>query len=468
MKLAELRTLTLTEIAKNINEGRISPTELITLLLEQIRRTDDKLKAYVTVREEAKLLKLANRAEQELRTGSKVGRLHGIPVSIKDLFETEGIKTTCGSKLMQDYVPRTDCTVVKRLKLAGAIILGKLNTHEFALGGLTPPTKNPWNLSHVPGGSSGGSAAAIAASSAVTTTGSDTGGSIRIPAAFCGVVGLKPTYGRVSRAGVFPESWSLDHVGPITRRVEDAALMLTIMAGRDELDPTSSNFPVPDYLSALQKDVSHLRIGVPRNYFFERCHDEVRRAVDSAISLLEQLGCTYVDFDFPQLPAIMGAYTTIDSCEASAYHEREIAERPADFQPDVRLLLEQGLFIPATYYIQALRIRAKIFPEILRLFERFDVIVTPSEPMAAPEIGQRTVTFDEGEESVDSAMVRYLAPFNLTGLPAISVPCGFSASGLPIGMQIIGKAYDESTVLRVAQAYEQLSKWYLRTPEVGS
>ena len=454
------------EIAQKIRNGETSPSEIVRLLLEQIRRTDDRLKAYVTVCEDS-ALKLAEAAELQLRAGCDLGPLHGLPISIKDLYETEGILTTCGSKLRQNYIPKTDSTVVKRLKLNGAIVLGKTNTHEFALGGITPPTRNPWNLKHVPGGSSGGSTAAIAASAAIASTGSDTGGSIRIPASFCGVVGFKPTYGRISRAGIFPESWSLDHAGPITRRVEDTALLLKVMAGRDELDPTSSELPVPDYVAQLKERVKGLRIGVPSNYFFDQCHEEVSEAVNSAIELLKNLGCSITNFEFPYVPEIIAAYATLDFCEASAYHEREIEQRADDFQPDVRLLLENGLFIPATYYIQAQRIRAMIFPTVMSLFRSFDVIVTPTEPMVATEVGQQIVRFGDVEESVDSAIVRYTAPFNLTGLPALSIPCGFSKNGLPIGMQIIGKAYDEATVLRIGHAYEQSTNWHTITPEIA-
>jgi len=466
MNASDLRELTLLELAEKLRRRETSPAEIVRLLLDQIRRTDDKVRAYVTVCEQS-AVKQAEEAEAELRAGHDVGPLHGIPVSVKDLFETEGIRTTCGSKLMQDYIPRSDCTVVSRLKANGAIVLGKTNTHEFALGGITPPTRNPWNLDRIPGGSSGGSAAALAVGSAIATTGSDTGGSIRIPASFCGVVGFKPTYGRVSRAGIFPESWSLDHAGPIARYVEDAALLLRVMAGRDELDPTSSDLPVPDYVEQLKNTTAGMRVGIPSNHFFEQCDGQVTDAVTKAIGLLEDLGLRLVDFEFPNIPEIMAAYTTLDSCEASAYHERSLENRANEYQPDVRLLLEQGLFIPATYYIQALRIRALIFPKIMNLFKRFDVIVTPSEPMVAPAVGQQTVKIDGFEESVDSALVRYLAPFNLTGLPALSVPCGFSSNGLPIGMQIIGKAYDESTVLRIAYAYEQATDWHKRAPALA-
>lgn len=466
MNLSDLRRLTLRQVAADIRNGKTGPVEITRLLLEQIRRTDEELKAYVTVCEQS-VVRLAEAAEVRIKAGHDLGVLHGLPISVKDLFETEGVRTTCGSKLMQNYIPETDCTVVKRLKLMGATLLGKTNTHEFALGGITPPTRNPWSLKHIPGGSSGGSAAAIAACSALAATGSDTGGSIRIPASFCGVVGLKPTYGRVSRAGIFPESWSLDHAGPITRRVEDAAVLLNVIAGRDELDPTSSDRPVPDYLESLNDEISGVRVGVPRNYFYERCNKEVDAAVRKSINVLEELGCRTVEFEFPRVQEIMAAYTTLDSCEASAYHQRSIADRPMDFQPDVRLLLEQGLFIPATYYIQALRIRAAIFRDIMDLFKKFDVMVTPSEPIVAPEVGQQSVGFDGGEETVDNAIVRYLAPFNLTGLPALSIPCGMSSNGLPIGMQVIGKAFDETTVLRVGNAYEQTTDWHTRFPEIA-
>jgi aspartyl-tRNA(Asn)/glutamyl-tRNA(Gln) amidotransferase subunit A len=458
--------MTLREIAQKIRSGETSPSEIVRLLLEQIRRTDDKLQAYITVCEESSL-KLAEAAELQLKAGHDLGVLHGIPVSIKDLYETEGIRTTCGSRLMQDYVPKKDSTVVARLKSKGAIVLGKLNTHEFALGAVSPPTKNPWDLGRIPGGSSGGSAAALAMGSAIATTGSDTGGSIRIPASFCGVVGLKPTYGRVSRAGIFPESWSLDHAGPLTKRLEDAALLLRIMAGRDELDPTSSDLPVPDYVQELETNIAGLRVGVPTNHFFEHCDCEIAKAVNAAIEVLEGLGCTKVEFEFPSISEIMAAYTTIDLCEASAYHEREIEQRAADFQPDVRLLLEQGLLIPASYYIQAQRVRAMLFAKVMSLFDHLDVIVTPSEPIVAPQVSQTIVRINDYEESVDSAAVRYLAPFNLTGLPALSIPCGFSSKGLPIGMQIVGRAYDESTILRLGHEYENATDWHMRLPETS-
>jgi aspartyl-tRNA(Asn)/glutamyl-tRNA(Gln) amidotransferase subunit A len=465
LKLNELNSLTILEIAQLFRTQRSSPVEVVRLLLDQIRRTEDKVKAYVTVCEE-NALKLAEIAEAEIRSSHNLGPLHGIPISIKDIFETEGVRTTCGSKLLSDYVPKHDSTVVRRLKSAGAILLGKTNTHEFALGCITPPTRNPWDLNRIPGGSSGGSAAALAASSAIATTGSDTGGSIRIPASFCGVVGLKPTYCRVSRAGIFPQSWSLDTAGPITARVEDAALLLSIMAGRDELDPSSSCLPVPDYLTASKESVSGLTIGIPSNFFFDHCQEQVLEVVRNGIDTLKGMGCSVVEFEFPHISEFRAAQAVLELVEPCAYHTRALAERPEDFAPDSRMFLEQAMLIPAVHYIQALRFRTIAYSAVSDLMKHFDAIVTPTEPMVACEVGEQLMKFDDLEEDINLATGRYVAPFNLVGLPAISVPCGFSSNGLPIGMQIVGKAYDEATILRIARAYEQKAEWYKQHPQI--
>lgn len=404
-------------------------------------------------------------AEQEVESGAKLGPLHGIPVSVKDLFETKGIKTTCGSRLMPDYVPNADCTVVKRLKQAGAIVLGKTNTHEFALGVITPPTRNPWNPECIPGGSSGGSAAAVAVSSAVATTGSDTGGSIRIPASCCGVVGLKPTYGLVSRAGVFPESWSLDHVGPITKRVEDAALMLSIMAGYDEADPTSVQASPVDYVASVYDKPHAVRIGVPKNYFFDGCEERVRKLVLDALKDLEGLGFSIVEFEFPHMQEIMFSYRAIVQSEASSFHETTLNKRAAELVEDARLFLETGLFIPATAYIRAQRVRAWVFTQIQNLFRDLDAIATPTLPELAPEVKALPIDLVERRRKISGPMSQYVSPFNLTGLPAMSVPCGF-IDGLPVGLQLISKAFDEQKLLRIGYAYQQATDWHLRFPEL--
>ena len=463
MNISDLRKLTLREIARALREGETSPTEIVQILLDQIRFTEDKVKAYVTVCENAP--RLAEAAEVQIKEGHDLGPLHGIPVSIKDVFETAGIPTTCCSKLMQDYVPTKDSTVVKRLKMAGSFVLGKLTTHEFALGTVTPPTRNPWNLKCIPGGSSGGSGASIAASSAIATVGSDTLGSIRIPSSFCGVVGLKPTYSRVSRNGLIPESWSLDHAGPIGRRVEDVALLLSLIAGHDELDPTSSRIPVPDYVAALSGEIRGIKIGVPKNHFFDHCERETEGVVRSAIDLLMELGGVLVEFEFPYIPEIIAAYTAIEPGDYGAFHQPMLAQRANDYTSDVRTLIEQAMFIPATYYVQAQRVRARIFPEVVKLFKRFDVIVTPTQPMVAPQAGAKAVQFGDFTEDTAAATLRYVGAFNLTGLPALSVPCGFSRN-LPVGMQIVGKPFDEATVLRVGDAYERATPWHAMFPQI--
>jgi aspartyl-tRNA(Asn)/glutamyl-tRNA(Gln) amidotransferase subunit A len=351
------------------------------------------------------------------------------------------------------------------LKQAGAILLGKTNTHEFALGVITPPTRNPWNPECIPGGSSGGSAAAVAASSAVAATGSDTGGSIRIPASCCGIVGLKPTYGLASRSGVFPESWSLDHVGPITKRVEDAALILSVMAGYDENDPSSAQVSVPDYVASLDDKLHALSIGVPNNYFFDECNERVRDLVLGALKKVEEFGCKIAEFEFPYVAEITSAYRAIVLSEASSFHEITLSKRATELGEDSRQFLDAGLFIPATTYIKAQRIRAWVFEETQKLFRKFDAIVTPTLPMVAPEVKALPTDLTERRRKISSPMSRYVSPFNLTGLPAISIPCGFT-NGLPVGAQLISKAFDEITLFRIGYAYQQATDWHLRFPEL--
>lgn len=465
MKAAELDSLTVMSLAVKIREGKVSPREVVEALLERIEKTEPAIKAYLTVCKEDALA-LAEIAEKQIQAGYDFGPLHGVPVTVKDLFETKGIRTTCGSKILKDYVPTEDATVVKLLKRAGAIILGKSNTHEFALGSVTPPTKNPWNIQRIPGGSSGGSAAATAASSALISLGSDTGGSIRIPASFCGVVGLKPTYGRVSRVGVFPESWSLDHVGPIAKTVADAGLLMNIISGHDERDPTSANKPVPDFTKSLTSDIVGIKIGVPENHFFDRIDHDVMKAVKDAIKILENLGAEIVPIRFPLISEIMAAHTAIDTSECATFHERWIRQRPQDYTPDARAYIEQGFFVLATQYVRAQRFRGFVLPQVLKVLEQADVLATPSQPITAPPIGTERVTIDGVEEDLNWTTGRFAAPFNLTGMPAISVPCGFSRDKLPIGLQIAGRPFDESTILQTAHAYEQRTEWHKMHPEL--
>jgi aspartyl-tRNA(Asn)/glutamyl-tRNA(Gln) amidotransferase subunit A len=450
------------------------------MLLEQLERTEDKVKAYITVCEREELLATATEKERELKDiGRKtLSPLHGLPVSIKDIIETKGIRTTCGSRILSEYVPTYDATVVDRLKKAGAIVLGKTNTHEFALGGITPPTRNPWDLSRIPGGSSGGSAAALAVGSALFSIGSDTYGSIRCPSSFCGTVGLKPTYGRVSKFGVFPECWTLDHVGPMTRSVEDAALILGIIAGFDPLDLSSSEEPVSDYISVLEyngftnQKKRDMTIGIPKNDFFDLCDNEVEKAVRRAIEKLEEMGFETIEFDFPDFKEIRTSIDTIDMSESASYHEENLRRRGPDFQPDVREYLERGLLIPATKYVRAMNLKREISKTVQSVFKKHGIvaIVTPAEPIVAPMVGSTKVGFNYGssreEEDLNSALFRYTLPFNFTELPAIVLPCGFTNDNLPIGMQIVGALFDEVTVLRIANVFESVTDWHTKFPTI--
>jgi aspartyl-tRNA(Asn)/glutamyl-tRNA(Gln) amidotransferase subunit A len=465
MRISELRELTLVKAVSAVKSRRLSPVELSERLLERAKQTESEIRAYLTFNED--LLAQAQASEEKIRQKKKLRVLEGIPITVKDLIRTKGIRTTAGSKLLSDNIPDYDATVVRKIKGSGGLVFGKSNTHEFALGGVTPPTKNPWDRNFIPGGSSGGSAAAIAASSALASLGSDTGGSIRIPACYCGVVGLKPTYGRVSRFGVYPESWSLDHVGPITKTVEDAALMMNVISGFDRMDPNSVRAPVPNFTAPLRKSIKGLKIGIPENHFYTHVQDDVLRTVKEAIRQLERLGAHLDYFEFPSLKAIMAAYDAIDTAEVSSFHEDLYRERKSEYQPDVKSYIELGFTVTAVQYLKAQRLRAFLTSKLRELYSKFQVIVTPTQPMPAPALKASMITYPDGfEENELNAMVRFLAPFNLTGLPAISVRCGFASSRpkLPIGLQIIGDLFDEATVLRVAYAYERSTNWNEELP----
>jgi aspartyl-tRNA(Asn)/glutamyl-tRNA(Gln) amidotransferase subunit A len=446
------------QIATQIRSGEVSPTKLVDMVLQRIEATDDDIKAYSLVCAE-KAREDAEQAERELESGYDRGPLHGLPVSVKDLIDMKGGPTTYGSPIFKDHVPKEDAAVVQRLRDAGAVIVGKTNTHEFALGGITPPTRNPFGLDRIPGGSSGGSAAAVAAGSALLSLGSDTGGSIRIPASFCGVVGLKPSYGLVSRVGVFPECWSLDHVGPITRHVEDAAVLLGAIAGYDSRDHTTTQMDLPDYVAELERGTSELRVGVPGNHFFDNVSGEVASAVRAAIEHLASSGVHVEEIAFPSIDEILGAYWALDLGEIATNHRRIYADHADDYLPDTRLFIECGFFVDVTTYIDARRMRPRLLSQVLDAMEGVDVLAVPSQPMVAPRIGDTVVTFGDYEEDMLFAMVRLGAPFNLTGMPALSVGCGYDGAGLPIGLQIVGKPYEDAAVLRLAHAYQTSTPW---------
>ncbi len=462
--MQDMLNLSLARVAEEIRKKQISPVELTEAALDRIKATEGVLNAYVRLNADHARA-AARAAEAEIAAGRYRGELHGIPIAVKDLYDMAGLPTTCSSKVRHDHLANQDSACVARLKAAGAIIVGKTQTHEFAYGITTPTTGNPWNPEHMPGGSSGGSAATVASRGCFMAMGSDTGGSIRIPAAVCGTVGLKPTFGRVSRFGVASLSWSLDHVGPLTRTVRDAAITLKWLAGYDPRDPGCADEPVDDYLSALDGGVKGLRIGVPRNYYFDLVHGEVDTAVRAAIKQLEALGATVKEVDIPFADQIMAVEFALCMPEASAYHRDMLRERADLYEEDVRIFLEAGELVSATDYITALRVRQRMKDAWQAMYAEVDAVIAPSVAAPATHRDQETIDWGNGnEEPVTPAFVRLSAPANVTGLPSVAVPCGFSSSGLPMSFQVIGRPFGEAQILRIAQAYESANDWHTRTP----
>ncbi len=444
--------LTLSEAAAKIGSKELSPVELAESVLGRIEAVDGKVGAFAAVTAD-RAMNDANRAADDIAAGNYRGALHGVTVGVKDLVDTAGIATTSSSKTRQDNIPSADAAVVERLSGAGAVLVGKTHTHEFAYGVLTPTTRNPWNLDHIPGGSSGGSAAAIASQMCQGAIGTDTGGSIRIPSSACGTVGLKPTYGRVSRRGITSLSWALDHVGPITRTVRDAALMMNVLAGYDRADPGTVDEPVPDFTAGLDAGVKGMVFGLPTNYFFDNIDPEVEAAVRAAVDVLTSLGAHVREIELPMAETYMSVEFGILVPEASAYHQKLLREKADLYTDDVRVFLDAGELMLATDYIKALRVRTLIQDGWRDMFEGLDAVLAPTLPATAARVGQESYNWGT-EEAVINAYVRTSAPGNLTGLPGLSVPCGFSNDGLPIGLQILGKPFAEPTVLRIGAAYE--------------
>ena len=468
MGLDDLTRLSIVEAGDQIRRRSLSPVELTRAYLNRIQRTNGEFLAYITVLEE-QAMAAASTAEHEITRGTYRGPLHGIPIALKDLVLTRGVRTTCGSRILKDWVPSADGTVAIRLHEAGAILLGKLNMHEFAYGptGVNPhygTARNPWDRTRVPGGSSSGSGAAVAAGLCAGALGTDTGGSVRIPAALCGIVGLKPTYGRVSRAGVIPLAWSLDHVGPMTRTVADTALMLQALAGRDPADPSTADVVVPDYRAALEKGVRGLCVGLPKDLFFERVDPEVRNAVLAAAQLIEDLGASVQEIALPAISHASAASFAIITAESTAYHEGYLKTRAAEYGADVRARLVTGQFVLATQYLKAQRARRAIRAEVDAALTRVDAFLTPTTPIPAPLLDTRELTLDGHTEDVRGWLTRCTRPINVTGHPALSVPCGLTAGGLPIGLQIVGRYFDEATVLRIGHAFEAVSPMKGRWP----
>ncbi|MEV7938059.1 amidase [Kitasatospora sp. NPDC088264] len=447
--------LSLAAAAEEIRARRLSPVELVDSVLDRIELVEPHLGAYVAVTAE-RARRAAREAEQEAARGLHRGPLHGVPMGLKDLIDVAGLATTASSRVRADHRAQADSTVAARLAAAGAILVGKTHTHEFAYGLTTPQTGNAWDRGRVAGGSSGGSAVAVAAGAATFALGTDTGGSIRVPAALNGVVGLKPTYGLVPRHGVASLSWSLDHVGPIARTVEDTALVLDALAGHDPRDPASLATPAVGHRPGADTDLTGLRVGVPRSYYFDRVDVEVEAAVRRAIEHLEALGARLVDVDIPMTRYLQATLWGLVAPEATAYHERSLRAVPELYQADVRALLEAGELMTAGDYLRAQRSRTLMRQEWARMLEEVDVIAAPTVPVTAVRTDQEAVTWPDGTvESVPDAYVRLSAPANITGVPALSVPVGRDAAGLPIGMQLLGRPLGERTLLRVGHAFER-------------
>lgn len=453
---------TIAELRARYRRRELSPVEVTRTLLDRIDKLDPVLHAFVTLTADRALAD-ARAAEAALARGDERPLL-GVPVAHKDIYLTRGIRTTGGSALLADWVPAHDAEVVRRWEAAGTVLLGKLITHEFAFGiqfpgHRFPAARNPWNLEHIPGGSSSGTGAALAAGLVFGATGSDTGGSIRGPASFCNLAGIKPTYGRVSRAGVLPLSWTMDHTGPLARTVEDCAYLLQAMAGHDPADPASSPRAVDDYVGALAGTVRGLRVGVPRRYFFQDLDPEVARAFEEALGTLRDLGAEVRDVDIPALD-LSHAFLLIILAEGYAYHEQDLTARPELYGDVLRERLLAGALVSAAEYTQAQRLRARLCAEMAAVLRTVDVLATPTTPKPATPFA---VAHDPELGFPRSNML----PFNATGLPTLALPCGFSAAGLPLSMQLSGRPFEESTVLRAGHAYQRATAWHTRRPPLA-
>ncbi len=457
----------LVEIAERIRTGEVSPVELTNDLLSRIDRVASKLNCYITIlHDEAR--RRAEQMEHLLSQGIYIGPLHGVPVSLKDNIVTAGIRTTAGSPILATWVPDANATVVDRLLAAGAVIIAKANLYEFAYSASHPQfgiPRNPWNLDRSCGGSSNGSAAAVASGLCYASIATDTGGSIRSPAALCGVVAIRPTYGLVSRAGVIPLSYTLDSVGPMTRSVRDAALVLQAIAGYDPADRSTVRRPVPDYLNCIEDVLDGMRMGIVKPQVHGRVHPEVQRAISEATIVFEKEGVEVIEVDLPDYRQARVVWRTISAAEASEFHRSYLRTRAKDYHPSVRTWLEVGEFIPATEYIHAQRTRQYLIGELRSIFEKVDVLAVPAYPAPAYPIDATSLQFDGHEE--DLREVTHGSPLiSLTGRPAMVMPCGFSSEGLPIGIQIVGRPYREDDLLRVARGYERATDWHFRRPRV--
>ncbi len=489
MKKTGLYNLTLNELHEKIKKKEVTSKEVTESVFKRIEEVEGDVRAYVTLTREIALAQ-AEEADKKIREGKGINHLLGIPLAIKDVICTKGIRTTCSSKIIENFIPPYNATVMERLREMGSVITGKTNMDEFAMGSSTENsafgvTKNPWDLERVPGGSSGGSAAAVAADECIASLGSDTGGSVRQPAACCGVVGLKPTYGRVSRFGLVAFASSLDQIGPITKNVADSAILMNAIAGHDPFDSTSASIPVPDFTKSLVADVKDLKIGIPKEYFIEGMDPEVEKAVRDAIRVLENLGAKTFDVSLPHTEYAVATYYLIATSEASSnlarydgvkygYRSEKVKDlmdmyiktRAEGFGAEVKRRIMLGTYALSAgyyeaYYKKAQQVRTLIKRDFDEAFKNVNIIVTPTSPTAAFRIGEKT----------QDPLQMYLSDIftisvNLAGIPAISIPCGFTKNGLPIGLQILGRQFDEETIIRAAYSYEQNTEWHKIKPKL--
>lgn len=468
MDKTEICYLPASQLSGLIQRKEISPVEVVEAQLARIEATEPTLNSFITLTSEQALAD-AKTAEEEIQAGKYRGPLHGIPITLKDLYYVKGIRNTSGSRIFHDFVPDFDSTLVTKLKDAGTIILGKTNTHQFAYGitGENPDygdMHNPWNPERITGGSSGGSASSVASGQSTLTMGSDTGGSIRVPSSLCGLAGLKPTYGRLSRYGLTALSWSQDHPGPLARTVADCALLMNATAGHDPKDPATSLAPVPDYTAALTGDLKGLRVGVPKEFFEAPLDPEVERAVRRAIDVLEEMGALVKEVAWPMCRYATPIATVIQMAEATSYHADLVRNRGSEYATPVRLLLEAGFFLSAPQLNRAQQARTLFVNQSLELLEDVDVLAGPMTPITAHTIGATEVTVGTTTMTTRAALTQYTRPYNLSGFPAISVPCGFSEEGLPIGLQLGARPFAEETLLRAAHAYEQATERHKMRP----
>jgi aspartyl-tRNA(Asn)/glutamyl-tRNA(Gln) amidotransferase subunit A len=463
--------MSLMAVAKAIAQKELSSREVTQSCLHRIAQWNPRLNAFMAI-EADDALKAADAADAALAKGGPKGALHGVPLAHKDMYYDKGKVVTCGSKIRKDFVAPTTSTALQRLKDAGTVRLGSLQMVEFAYGptGHNPhygAVRNPWNTDHITGGSSSGSGSAVAARLTYAALGSDTGGSIRMPAHFCGVTGLKTTVGRVSRAGAMPLSWSLDTVGPLARTVEDCALLTQLMAGADPEDPTASDLPVPDYMAAAKQPIRGLKIGVPSAFYVDDLDVEVARVLDETLAVLKKEGAEIVKVELPDQHQLTAACQFVLATEAASLHKRWMIERPQDYGAQVLMRLQNGLAIPAVSYLEAMRWRGPALSAYLAAVEGTDAVIAPVAPMPAATIAESDVGNSLEAEAVIQRITRFTRPINYLGLPSLSIPSGFTKSGLPVGMQIIGRSFDEAMLIRIGAAFQRVTDYHQKVPKLS-